>query len=278
MPLENISKLRTFVNMKTYNAIIIDDEYHIREAMRILLDQNCPDIKLCGIAASAEEGRALLHNNAIDLIFLDISMPREDGFDFLNSISAADYAVIFVTAFQEFALKALKANAVDYILKPVNSNELKEAVEKAIEYLEMRKSNSNAMHVYNDSISNLTEQIKTQKPCVEKITVPEQFGFRIVKVTEIMYLQADSNYTILHFSGLNKIVATRSLSDFEKILDGPDFFRIHKSTLINLRFLNAYSSYQGNFAELTDGTQLSISRRKVQEFKEAVAHISKLVE
>jgi two-component system, LytTR family, response regulator len=278
MPLENISKLRTFVNMKTYNAIIIDDEYHIREAMRILLDQNCPDIKLCGIAASAEEGRALLHNNAIDLIFLDISMPREDGFDFLNSISAADYAVIFVTAFQEFALKALKANAVDYILKPVNSNELKEAVEKAIEYLEMRKSNSNAMLVYNDSISNLTEQIKTQKPCVEKITVPEQFGFRIVKVTEIMYLQADSNYTILHFSGLNKIVATRSLSDFEKILDGPDFFRIHKSTLINLRFLNAYSSYQGNFAELTDGTQLSISRRKVQEFKEAVAHISKLVE
>jgi two-component system, LytTR family, response regulator len=278
MPLENISKLRTFVNMKTYNAIIIDDEYHIREAMRILLDQNCPEVRLCGIAASAEEGRILLHNNAIDLIFLDISMPREDGFDFLNSISAADYAVIFVTAFQEFALKALKANAVDYILKPVNSNELKEAVEKAIEYLEMRKSNSNAMHVYNDSISNLTEQIKTQKPCVEKITVPEQFGFRIVKVIEIMYLQADSNYTILHFSGLNKIVATRSLSDFEKILDGPDFFRIHKSTLINLRFLNAYSSYQGNFAELTDGTRLSISRRKVQEFKDAVAHISKLVE
>ncbi|MBS4061173.1 MAG: response regulator transcription factor [Bacteroidetes bacterium] len=264
--------------MKTYNAIIIDDEYHIREAMRILLDQNCPEVRLCGIAASAEEGRALLHNNAIDLIFLDISMPREDGFDFLNSISAADYAVIFVTAFQEFALKALKANAVDYILKPVNSNELKEAVEKAIEYLEMRKSNSKAMHVYNDSISNLTEQIKTQKPCVEKITVPEQFGFRIVKVIEIMYLQADSNYTILHFSGLNKIVATRSLSDFEKILDGPDFFRIHKSTLINLRFLNAYSSYQGNFAELTDGTRLSISRRKVQEFKDAVAHISKLVE
>jgi len=230
------------------------------------------------MAASAEEGRALIHNREIDLIFLDISMPREDGFDFLNSISAADYAVIFVTAFQEFALKALKANAVDYILKPVNANELKQAVEKAIEYLELRRKNNNAALVYSDSIFNLAEQIKAQKPCVEKITVPEQFGFRIVKVIEIMYLQADSNYTILHFSGLKKIVATRSLSDFEKILDGPDFFRIHKSTLVNLRFLNAYSSYQGNFAELTDGTRLSISRRKVQEFKEAVAHISKLVE
>lgn len=278
MPLENKSFLRTFVNMKTYKAIIIDDEYHIREALQILLEQNCPDIKLCGLASSAEEGRSLLRSNEIDLIFLDISMPHEDGFEFLNSISATDYAVIFVTAFQEFALKALKANAVDYILKPVNANELKQAVEKAIEYLELRRKNNNAAHVYSDSISNLAEQIKTQKPCVEKITVPEQFGFRIVKVVEIMYLQADSNYTILHFSGLKKIVATRSLSDFEKILDGPDFFRIHKSTLVNLRFLNAYSSYQGNFAELTDGTRLSISRRKVQEFKEAVAHISKLVQ
>ncbi len=273
----NIS-FRTFVNMKTYSAIIIDDEYHIREAMQILLNQNCPELKLCGMAASAEEGRELLRTNEIDLIFLDISMPREDGFEFLGSISANEYAVIFVTAYQEYALRALKANAVDYLMKPVNANELKEAVEKAIEYLELRKSNSNAMHVYNDSMANLEEQMRSQKLCIEKITVPELFGFRIVKVCDIMYLQADSNYTILHFSGLNKIVATRSLSDFEKILDGPDFFRIHKSSLINMHFLKGYSSYQGNFAELTDGTRLNISRRKLLEFKDAVSHFSTLIE
>jgi len=124
----------------------------------------------------------------------------------------------------------------------------------------------------------LDTQLKAASKPIEKITVPEQFGFQIVKVCDIMYLEADSNYTILHFSGLSKIVATRSLGDFAKILEGPDFFRIHKSTLINLRFLKAYNSYQGNFAELTDGTRLNISRRKIQEFKEAVSHISKLVE
>ena len=100
----------------------------------------------------------------------------------------------------------------------------------------------------------------------------------MLNVSDIMYLQADSNYTIIHLSGLNKIVATRSLGDFEKILNDPAFFRIHKSTIINMNFLQAYSSYEGNFAELNDGTRLSISRRKLNEFREAVKHFSKSVE
>jgi two-component system LytT family response regulator len=263
--------------MNKTRAIIIDDEFHIREAMVALIRHNCPDVFICGVADSAEQGRDLLRQYEVDLIFLDISMPKEDGFQFLQSISVNDYAIIFVTAYQEYALKALRANAIDYLLKPVNALELKDAVQKAIAYLEHRKSRSVAQEVYQESITGLIDQIKQPSKCIEKITVPEQFGFQIVKVCEIMYLEADSNYTILHFSGLKKIVATRSLGDFEKILEGPDFFRIHKSTLINLHFLKAYNSYQGNFAELMDGTRLSISRRKVQEFKDAVSQISKLV-
>jgi len=264
--------------MKTYNALIIDDEYHIREAARLLLEQNCPEIHITGLAASAAEGRRMIAQNPVDLIFLDIAMPGEDGFEFLDTIEAGKFAVIFVTAYQEYALKALKANAIDYLMKPINALELREAVDKAITWLEKRKTNKASATIYSESLENLGKMMKTNGQCVEKITVPEQFGFQIVKVCDIMYLEADSNYTILHFSGLNKIVATRSLGDFEKILEGPDFFRIHKSTLINLKFLKAYSSYQGNFAELADGTRLSISRRKVQEFKDAVSHISKLVE
>jgi two-component system LytT family response regulator len=110
---------------------------------------------------------------------------------------------------------------------------------------------------------------------ISRITVTEQFGFRMVNVADLMYLQADSNYTILHLSGLDKIVSTRSLGEFEKILDRPDFFRIHKSTIINLNYLIAYSSYEGNFAELVDGTRLSISRRKLNDFREVVKHFSK---
>ncbi|MCX6233591.1 MAG: LytTR family DNA-binding domain-containing protein [Bacteroidetes bacterium] len=261
--------------MKPYHAIIIDDERNIREALELLLKQYCPEIHVCGAAASANEGRELLKIHEVDFIFLDISMPKEDGFAFLRSIEKEKYGIIFVTAYQEYALRALKANAIDYLLKPVNHDELREAVSKAIHYHELRRSKAEAQSIYSQSLNNLHEQIHSENKIINKITIAEQFGFRMVNVSDLMYLQADSNYTILHISGLDKIVATRSLGEFEKILEHPNFFRIHKSTIINLNFLKAYSSYEGNFAELTDGTRLSISRRKLNEFREAVKHFSK---
>jgi two-component system LytT family response regulator len=264
--------------VKPYRAIIIDDERNVREALGLLLAENCPLIHVCGSASSAAEGRELLKANKVDLIFLDISMPREDGFAFLRSIPKENYGIIFITAYQEFALRALKASAIDYLLKPVNAVELSEAVTKAIQYFELRREREEIRHIYHESLDNLHEHISSEGQVISRITVAEQFGFRMVSVSELMYLQADSNYTILHLSGLNKIVATRSLGDFEKILDHPAFFRIHKSTIINMNYLQGYSSYQGNFAELTDKTKLSISRRKLNEFREAVKHFSKSLE
>lgn len=263
--------------MNRFKAIIVDDEANLREALRILVAEYCPQLMVSGCAASAEEARQLLRQDAVDLIFLDISMPREDGFSFLNSIEKENHAVIFVTAYQEYALKALKASAVDYLLKPVDAIELGEAVEKALHYLLLRKQKKEVRQIYEESLSNLGKQLDKGNQAIERITVAEQFGFRIVHVSEIMYLEADSNYTIIHFSGLDKIVATRSLGEFEKLIDNPMFFRIHKSTIINLNFLKAYSSYQGNFAELTDGTRLNISRRKLAEFREVVNHFSKSI-
>jgi two-component system LytT family response regulator len=232
-------------------------------------------IDVLGLAASAQEGRELLKNHSIDFIFLDISMPKEDGFAFLRTIDKEKFGVIFTTAYQEYALRALRANAIDYLLKPINYLELCEAVNKAIHYHALRQSKSEILGVYKESLNNLPEQNHQEHHAIEKITVAEQFGFRMVKVSEIMYLQADSNYTIIHLSGFNKIIATRTLSDFEKLLDPPVFFRIHKSTIINMNYLGAYSSYEGNFAELNDGTRLSISRRKVNEFRESVKQFSK---
>ena len=156
--------------------------------------------------------------------------------------------------------------------------ELREAVSKAIKYHELRKSKAAYQSIYHESLDNLHDQVSSGKKYIEKITIAEQLGFRMVKVSELMYLQADSNYTILHLSGLDKIVATRSLGEFEKMFENPVFFRIHKSTIINMEYLKAYSSYQGNFAELTDGTRLSISRRKLNDFREAVEHFSKSLE
>lgn len=264
--------------MKNYGAIIVDDERNVRDALGALISSYCPDIQILGFASSADEARKILSVKKTDIVFLDISMPREDGFSLLQSIDHTSYAIIFVTAFEEYALRALKANAVDYLLKPVNHLELQEAVSKAIYFLELRKNKSEMQDVYKQSIDTLIELMQSEKKHIQKLTISEQFGFTVVNVEDIMYLQADSNYTIIHISGLKKIVVSRTLGEFEKMLDHSMFFRIHKSTILNIMYLKGYCSYQGNYVELNDGTRLSISRRKVNEFREAVRRVAKPVQ
>ena len=260
--------------MKKYNAIIIDDEMRACEALKNLIEQYCPDINICGLANSGNEGWSLLESHKVEFLFLDISMPREDGFMFLRSLSSDHYGVIFVTAHQEYALRALKANAVDYLLKPVNPFELQEAVEKAISNYELRQGKAEERAIYHESLENLHTHIQSGIAPIARITVAEQSGFRLVTVADIMYLEADDNYTVISLGSNNKIIATRTLGEFEKVLDSPEFFRIHKSTIINMNYLIGFSNAQGNFAELKDGTQLVISRRKIVEFRERIKHFS----
>ena len=264
--------------MKKYRAIIIDDERNVREVLELLLCQYCKEVEVVALASSATEGRELLKKHAVDFIFLDISMPKEDGFTFLTSIQKENYCIIFVTAFEDYALRALKASAIDYLLKPILPNDLIEAVSKAIRHHEYRQTRVREKNIYQESFDILNENIHTGARQISKIIVTEQFGFQLVNTSDIMYLEADSNYTILHLSGLKKIVATRTMGDFEKILDPPAFFRIHKSIIININYLKAYSSYQGNFVELIDGTSLSISRRRLNDFRDAIKHFTKSID
>ena len=275
--LDAVKKLGNLI-MKKYRAIIIDDEKIVREVLELLLFQYCKEVEVVALAASAAEGRELLKNNSIDFIFLDISMPKEDGFTFLSTIKKEKYCIIFVTAFEDYALRALKANAIDYLLKPITPQDLMEAVSKAVQHYELHQSREQEQKIYHESLDNLHENIHSNSRNISKITIAEQFGFQLVNTSDIMYLEADSNYTILHLSGLKKIVATRTLGDFEKILDQPAFFRIHKSIIININYLKAYSSYQGNFVELNDGTSLSISRRRLNEFREAIRQFAKTID
>jgi two-component system, LytTR family, response regulator len=261
--------------MRKYKAIIIDDEKQMRQSLELLVSENCFGIKITGTAASAEEGRTLLLKEEIDLIFLDISMPGEDGFAFLKTIKAEHFGIVFVTAYEEFALKAIKASAIDYLLKPVNPEELCEAVEKAIRHFELRKSLPVAGKIYQESLKNLNHHYHSEEKLIKKITIPEQFGFKVVNLQDVLYLKAESNYTTLYISGGNKIVATRSLGEFEKILNDPVFYRIHKSTIINLNYLSGYSSYEGNYAEMADGEMLPVSRRKMNDFREILRRFAK---
>lgn len=261
--------------MKKYRAIIIDDELNNREVLELLLFQFCKNVEVVALASSGTEGRELLKKHSIDFIFLDISMPKEDGFTFLTTIPKENYSIIFVTAFEVYALRALKASAIDYLLKPVSPQDLIEAVNKAVQHYEIRKTGVHDKQIYQESLENLNDNIRHSPKNFTKITVSEQFGFQIVNTSDIIYLEADSNYTTLHLNGIKKIVATRTLGDFEKILDQPEFFRIHKSILINLNYLKAYSSFQGNTVTLQDGTSLNISRRRLNDFKEAIQHFTK---
>ncbi len=264
--------------MIKYNAIIIDDEVNVQEALKILLQRNSPEITICGTASSAAEGRQLLDRYEVHLIFLDISMPGENGFDFLASIPKEKYAIIFTTAYEEYALRAIKTNAIDYLLKPIIPNELVDAVTKATSHLNLRRQNMDVQKTYGESLNNLEQQANEGFQYASKVTVVEKFGFKIIEVKNIRYLEADSNYTIIHVSGLEKIVSSKSLGEIEKILDPSMFIRIHKSTLININYLRGFSSYQGSFAILDDNTKLNISRRKYNEFKEAVTKFSKSID
>jgi two-component system LytT family response regulator len=261
--------------MRRYNAIVVDDERFLRDSLIRMIGQNCPEIKICGEAGSAFEARELVKDKDIDFIFLDISMPGEDGFAFLRSIRQENYGIIFTTAHEEFALRALKASAIDFLLKPINEFELKEAVIKAVGYYDLRFHKAEIRDIYHDSLNNLQESFRNREQPLTRITVSEQFGFRMINLSELMYLKADSNYTVLRLSTPESIVATRTLGDFEKILDSPAFFRIHKSAIINLHFLKAFSSYQGYFAVMKDGTNLNISRGKLSEFHHAVENYTK---
>lgn len=261
--------------MKKYRAIIIDDERNAREVLELLLNQYCCEVEVVARAASAAEGRDLLKKQEVDIIFLDISMPKEDGFAFLASLPKNEFCTIFVTAFEDYALRALKASAIDYLLKPIAPEDLREAVTKAIQHHELRQSNEHEKKIHLESLDNLNNNIHSSTKYFSRITVAEQFGFHLVNTSDIMYLEADSNYTIFHLSGLKKIVATKTMGDFEKILNHPAFFRIHKSIIINFNFLKAYSSYQGNFVELCDGTSLGISRRRLSDFREAIEYYTK---
>jgi two-component system LytT family response regulator len=262
-------------SMKNFSAIIVDDEKNIREAISLMMAGYCPEIVIRGTAASAAEARELLKKYSVDIILLDISMPWEDGFDLLNSIEREKYGVIFITAFEEYALLALKANAIDYLLKPVNPIELRQAVTKAISHLERRNINAEELNAYHNSLDQLNRMVRLEDGKIETVTVDTGDHLHTLTVSQLMYLQADGNDSILHLSGLEKIVSAITIAEFDQMLDKRIFFRIHQSTIINLNFLRGYSSGENCFAELSDNTRLSISRSRMDEFQKTVELLSK---
>jgi len=250
-------------------ALLVDDELNNLANLEFLLHHDCNGIEVAGKALSAAIAREWLESHYADVIFLDINMPGENGFQFLDSIKSQNFKIIFVTAYNEFALQAIRASAVDYILKPVNIEELQKAVEKVKSLL----GNPAAIEQNQALLEYLLETVKKKSP-PKKIALPQLGSIRFIEVDDIISLQADSNYTIIHMKDMQKLVISKTLKDFEELLDESQFARIHKSYIVNLRYINEYSTMDGGLVKMSDGNQWSISRRQLEVFLEKMKKAS----
>ena len=244
-------------------ALLVDDEVNNLESLAFLLHHDCEGIEVVGKANDAEEARDWLKHHTTDVIFLDINMPGENGFQFLSSLATRNFKVVFVTAYNEYALQAIKASALDYILKPVNIDELKTAVEKVKDSL----GSPVAAEQNHQLLENLLQSVNKKIP-PKKIALPHLGGISFIELDSIVSLQADSNYTIIHLNNMQKMVITKTLKDFEELLDQTQFARIHKSYIVNLKYIKEYSTTDGGIVKMTDGNQWSISRRQLEFFLE----------
>lgn len=250
------------------NAIIVDDEEFARENLRMLIEDYCPEVQLVGAASSAAQARQLIEDQNPDLLFLDIMMPGEDGFMFLQSLESRKFQVIFTTAFRDYALRAIKESAVDYLEKPIDIDELQKAIRKAKEVNDLKKSNK----IPELRLAKILENIALTNS-VEKTVIPTKDGLAVVKNTDIIHLEAFENYTTIYLTGGKKYVSSKSIKAFEDKLDPNMFFRVHKSHIINItHHLKELHRTDGNLAVLSDGTQVPVARRKLQEFLDKISN------
>lgn len=244
------------------NAIIVDDEMPARENLYMLLEEYCPQIKVVAKCSNIVDARQQILLHKPQVVFLDIRMPSgTEGFDLLDSIENKDFFVVFVTAFKDYAIRAFNANAVYYVLKPIDIDDLKIAVEKVANQINSTKPDVNA---YFDTIKELSKSIKSNKYS-SRITIHHQKGIKIINDSDIVYLEADGNCTNIFFADGTKYLDTRTLAVYEEILNPLHFFRIHKSHIINLNFLVEYIS-DGNLVLLKNGPKLSVSRNRTPDF------------
>lgn len=247
------------------NAIVIDDEINARTNLISLLNRYCNSIRVIADASSADEGASLVNFHKPHVIFLDISMPKKNGFELINQLRFYP-SIVFVTAHEEFALRAIKASALDFLLKPVDIHELQRVEFKLLKMHEL-KQQYQVDETYNAVLENVASMI-SDKGKIKTITVPASGGFEIISVHDIMYLEGENNYTTLFTIDNRKLMVSRTLKDYEEILSGQSFFRIHKSTIINLQFLQLYSSRNGTEVKMKDQKIFPVSRRRAPELLE----------
>lgn len=240
-------------------AVIVDDELNCVEMLEWLLKTYCPIVQIVALCTSGEKGIEAINKHNPDVVFLDIEMPKMNGFDMLEKFENLNFDVVFTTAYNKFAIKAFRYSALNYLLKPVDPEDLQATIKK----LQEKKS-----AVGKDQLNLLLENMKNLSSPVQRIALSTGDGLIFVNTSEIMYCQAESNYTNVVLTNKHKILVAKTLKDIDETLSGKDFFRVHNSFLININQIRKFVRGDGGYILMNDDTQITIARSKREEFFE----------
>lgn len=244
-------------------AVIIDDEENNIYNLQGMLLKHCPQVSVVATAMDAAEGESIIAANKPNLLFLDIQMPGKNGFDLLRSLPARDFEIIFVTAYDQYGIQAIKFSAIDYLLKPVNVNELKEAVNKVSERLNNKKQNL--------LLENLMAHLQTNRQKEEhRIALPGAKETRFMITSAIVRCESSNNYTMFYGNTGEKIMVSKPIYEYEELLQDYGFIRCHQSHLVNKKYIKSWVKEDGGYLLLEDGTSLPVSKQKREYVKKVL--------
>jgi len=232
------------------NAVIIDDEANVRNTISVLLGENFPGISIMASAGTVEEGYEAIVKYKPDLVFLDIELPDGTGFDLLRKFQQIPFKIIFVTGHQEYALDAIKVSALDYVLKPVDTDELRHAVEKAGEIISQEEQKL--------KFQALNENLQSKK-VLKRIILHTSDHLQLVSVSDIIRAEADSNYTSFSLADGKHVLVSRTIKEFESLLSGSGMIRVHQSHLVNINYIDRFVKKDGGYLLLKEGTKIPVS-------------------
>ena len=244
-------------------ALLIDDEQHNLDNLQAMLSTYCPQVDTCGTALNVDSGKSLLYIHQPDLLFLDIHMPQQNGFDLLRELPEHSFEVIFVTAYDQYAIQAMRFAAVDYLLKPVDISELQVAVDRAIKQRRLKTQNQQL-----ENLMNLLKADTTKED--QRIALATVKETRFVKISEIIRCQSSNNYTTFYLTGGETLLVCKPIYEYDDLLKNYDFMRCHQSHSVNKKFIKSWKKEFGDFLLLTDGSEVPISRGKKEDLKKAL--------
>ena len=247
-------------------ALIIDDEKHCCDNLQWQLKTYCPEIEVIAVCNNAEKGLQQIHHHQPQLIFLDVEMPGMTGFEMLETLAEINFDVIFTTAFNQYAIRAIKFGALDYLVKPIDKDELREAINKFL-----NRTQRDSLKQLNALLTHIK---KSNDLSFQKIALPTLHGYELVPLNNIIFCESSSNYTDIHLNNGQHLLISRTLKDIEELLDMQPFFRVHNSYIVNLQYAVRYIKGEGGHLVLNNDINIPISRNKKEELLKLITNLS----